>query len=232
MTDSSTRAAYKLTQSNPIYPLLHINALRPFSSLLQYMYRQVSLRIVLCSSRSLFLSFLVCLPSRERHVGNKHILKSFISQKPPKSLTGAAGPGVVYICLQHQRILIEASWLTTLLMTVVKMRTGRMSFPTAQRSCSKIGLLKFATTLIQPSHPLVLHRHSSRTTCPHVNVSQGRITTHTGMNSPQSRVAENDDVPIMGLRPVKALITTMGTDLSYKTYPWVTHRLQQANRPT
>ena len=171
--------------------------------------------------------FFICLATRERHLGDKHTLESFIPQQPPKSLAGVTGPGVVYICLQHRGTLIEATWLTTLLMTVVKMRTGRVSFPTVQRSCSKIGPLKFATTLIQPSHPLGPHQLLSRTARP--NASRGRITTHTAIDSPQSTVAENDNVPTISLRLVK---TIMGTDLFCKIYPWVTHRLQQGNRPT
>ena len=162
-------------------------------------------------------------------MGNKHALKSFISQQPLKPLAGAASPGVVYICLQHQRTFIEASWLTTLLMTVVRMRIGRISFPMAHRSCSKIGL-KFATTLIQPSHLLGLHRLLSRITRRHA--SQVHITTRTVIDSLQYKVAENDNVPTMGLGQMKTLITIMGTDLSCKIYPWVIHRFQQADRPT
>lgn len=228
MTDSSARPAYNLTQSNRIYPFLHVNTLRHFSFLLR-LHTQASFSSHRPPMQQQRPFFFVCLPTRERQVGNKHALKSFISQQPLKSLAGAAGPGVVYICLQHQPTLIEASWLTTLLMTVVKMRTGRISFPTVQRSCSKIGLLKFATTLIQPSHPLGLHRLLSRTTRP--RASRARITTHTVIDSPQSRVAEND-VPTMSLRPMKTLITIMGTDLFCRIYPWVTHRVQEANRPT
>lgn len=228
MTDSSARPAYNLTQSNPIYPLLHVNTSSTFSFFIAITYAGKFL-FAFSSYATAKAIFLGCLLARERHLGNKHALKSFISQKPLKPLAGAAGPGVVYICLQHQRILIEASWLTTLLMTVVRMRIGRISFPMAQRSYSKIGL-KFATTLIQLSHLLGLHRLLSRTTRRHA--SRARITTRTVIGSPQYRVAENDNVPTMGLGQMKTLITIMGTDLSCKIYPWVIHRFQQADRTT
>lgn len=67
MTDSSAKPAYNLTQSNPIHPLLHVNALRPFSSLL-WLYTG---KFLLASSSYataeafLFFAFLVERETRE-----------------------------------------------------------------------------------------------------------------------------------------------------------------------
>lgn len=79
MTDSSARPAYNLTQSNLIYPLLHINASSTFSFCIAITYAGKFLFASSSYATAKAIFFLVCLLTRERHLGNKHALKSFIS---------------------------------------------------------------------------------------------------------------------------------------------------------